>query len=254
MGKKINRIGETLINNYGNTITIIEYNNANNITVKFGDGSISKNRTYNEFKKRSIKSLYDKSQCGVGFLGEGKYTVKDNKNNQTLQYKYWFCMLYRCYNDICLKKEPQYKDCTVCEEWLCYQNFAEWFDKNYYKCIEELELDKDILHKGNKIYSPENCVFVPSRINKLLIKRQNYRGDYPIGVTFHENINKYRARCCTLTGRKSLGCYDTPHEAFSKGYKPFKEKYIKQVANEYKNIIPTKLYNALCNYEVEITD
>ena len=45
-----------------------------------------------------------------------------------------------------------------------------------------MAIDKDILYKGNKIYCPEKCIFVPFSINSLFTKRQNRRGDYPIGV------------------------------------------------------------------------
>ena len=37
-------------------------------------------------------------------------------------------------------------------------------------------------------------------------------------------------------------------------YKEFKEKYIKQIADEYKDLIPKELYEALYKYEVEIND
>ena len=50
-----------------------------------------------------------------------------------------------------------------------------------------------------------------------------------------------------------LGHYNTPEEAFQ-AYKQFKENYIKQVADEYKELIPEKLYNAMYEYEVEIED
>jgi hypothetical protein len=36
--------------------------------------------------------------------------------------------------------------------------------------------------------------------------------------------------------------------------KNFKENYIKQVADEYKDLIPQKVYEALYRYEVEIND
>ena len=53
--------------------------------------------------------------------------------------------------------------------------------------------------------------------------------------------------------RISKICKDLSEEAF-KSYKTFKEKYIKQVADEYKDKIPKKLYDAMYRYEVEITD
>ena len=52
---------------------------------------------------------------------------------------------------------------------------------------------------------------------------------------------------------RNLGYFETPKEAF-KSYKTFKEQYIKQVADEYKDKIPKKLYEAMYNWKVEITD
>jgi hypothetical protein len=115
-------------------------------------------------------------------------------------------------------------------------------------------LDKDILYKGNKVYSPETCVFVPERINILFVKSDKIRGEYPIGVTWRKDRGRFSSRCCDAHGTyKPLGCYDTVEGAFN-AYKTFKEKVIKQVADEYKHLIPNKLYQAMYNYQVEIND
>lgn len=50
-----------------------------------------------------------------------------------------------------------------------------------------------------------------------------------------------------------LGTYDTQEKAFEI-YKYYKEKNIKVVADYFKSQIPTILYDALYEYEVEITD
>ena len=167
-------------------------------------------------------------------------------------------MLKRCYSDECQKKHPTYKDCTVCEEWHNYSDFKEWFDNNYYEIEgERMALDKDILVKGNKIYSPNTCVFVPQNINTLFIKSNKTRGKYPIGVYFRKDKNKYQAQCRIVyngkTQQEFLGLYNTIEDAF-KVYKQFKENCIKQVADEYKDKIPNNLYKAMYNYKVEITD
>ena len=168
-------------------------------------------------------------------------------------YQSWKSMFCRCYDSNFQKKNPTYKDCTVCDEWLLLSNFKEWFDENY---IEGYALDKDILVKGNKVYSPDTCCFVPSEINALLTKRQNYRGELPIGVTIHNDSFNYRATI-NLNGkkRKYLGCFSTPKEAFEV-YKKAKEEYIKGIAEKYykEESISEKVYNALMNYEVEIND
>ena len=135
-----------------------------------------------------------------------------------------------------------------------FQNFAEWYEENKYEVHgEKIHLDKDILIKGNKIYSPETCLLVPQRINDLFIKRGNDRGDSPIGVCNPNEDNKYMVQC--LQGNKSrfIGYYDDELEAFY-AYKTAKESYIKQVADDYKDKIPPIVYNALYNYEIEITD
>ena len=83
---------------------------------------------------------------------------------------------------------------TVCKEWMSYENFKNWFDNNYYEIDGEIMcLDKDILFKNNTIYSPKTCVFTPKRINNLFTKRQNDRGDYYIGVTYHKKTGKFES-------------------------------------------------------------
>jgi hypothetical protein len=166
-------------------------------------------------------------------------------------------MLFRCYDKIGRKQNPTYNDVTVCDEWLCFQVFAKWYDDNYYLIDNErMEIDKDILIKGNRVYSPKTCCIVPHNINLLFIKNDKLRGDLPIGVNYHKNENKYIAQCHTLKNKynTTLGRFKTPEEAFYLGYKPFKESYIKEVAENYKDKIPKELYDAMYRYKVEITD
>ncbi len=115
-----------------------------------------------------------------------------------------------------------------------------------------MAIDKDILNKGNKIYSPETCVFVPQNINSLFVKRDKSRGNDPIGTNQLPSGN-YEVRCNNGEESDYLGRFDNIYEAFY-AYKVHKEKIIKQVADEYKEYIPQKLYHALYNYQVEITD
>jgi hypothetical protein len=163
-------------------------------------------------------------------------------------------MIHRSYSDKLQIKQPAYKGCTVAEEWHNFQTFAKWFDENYYEVEgERMELDKDILVKGNKHYSPETCVFVPKTLNTLLIKASVRRGLLPIGVS--KNNGKYQANCYnTSVGKlEYLGRFDNPEDAFLV-YKEYKEQNIKKVAEDYKSRIPEILYSALVNYKVEITD
>ena len=98
-------------------------------------------------------------------------TTTTIKGKDKKSYQCWSNMLKRCYNKNVHNKQPTYKDCSVCNEWLCYANFEKWYDENYYEIEgERTELDKDILFKGNKVYSPITCIFVPQRINTLFTK------------------------------------------------------------------------------------
>lgn len=259
MGRKmIDRTGEENYNNEGTLMKIISYKDANHIIVEFQDKYRAKvHAAYREFKKGNVKNPYDKTVFNIGYLGEGKHKVKEN-GEITKIYTCWRNILMRCYDPYKLNKYPTYRDCIVCEEWHNFQNFAQWYEENYYEIEgEKMCLDKDILVKGNKIYSPTTCIFVTQRINNLIVKSDASRGKYPIGVRWHKENNKFEAKCSIVDKEDNktiyLGLYDTSKEAFS-SYKIFKEKYIKQVANEYKDKIPKKLYDALYKYEVEIND
>ena len=191
-------------------------------------------------------------------LARGEYKTKEN-GKQIRVYDTWHGMLERCYDKKWHKKYPNYIGCKVSKEWHNFQNFAKWYYDNYYEVKgERMHLDKDILLKHNKIYSKENCIFVPQTINGLFAKCDKSRGDSVIGTSFLKN-GKYQVSCSLLnpeTGKsksKYLGIYDTEIEAF-KIYKYYKEKNIKEVADYYKELIPEKLYDGMCNYEVEIDD
>ena len=226
-------IGETNLNKNGSKMTVVKYINYDNIIVEFEDGYKTSIR-YDIFKSGSVKNPNDKIIFNKGYLGEGKYNTRNNKNI----YRTWYDIMMRCYNFQVQEKHPTYKGCIVCKEWHNFQNFAQWYEYNYYVINnEKMCVDKDILIKGNKIYSIE-------------------RGIYPIGVHYDKNKKKYMSNCTIKNKIKHLGSYDTPQEAFN-AYKKFKEKYIKEVADTYKNKypqFPKKLYDAMYNYRVQITD
>ena len=259
MGKEINRIGERNYNNFGSEMVIVNYNGCMDIDVYFPEFDwIFKHAKYNNFKKGEIKCPYERRFYNVGYLGEGKYKVSENGKN-TRVYDTWKAMLQRCYSEKEHERHPTYIGCEVYEGWHNFQNFAKWYKDNYYEVgNEKMCLDKDILFKGNKIYSPDTCIFVPETINKLFIKNDKNRGESVIGATLCKN-GKYQAQCNIInpeTGKSKqeyLGRYDTQEKAFQV-YKYHKERNIKQIADYYKIHIPQKLYDAMYNYEVEIDD
>ena len=250
------KLGQTVMQKCGEIAFIVEYVNSKDITVQFkATGELVKTR-YDVFVKGLVKSHFTASVYGIGI--KGTEVTRDETGNVLDSYSCWQNMLQRCYSAKFQEKRPTYKGCSVSEEWLYYPNFKKWYEANYYEIDNKTsQLDKDVLIKGNKIYSPETCVFVPQFINKLFTKRQKLRGDLPIGVSYNKASKKYQAGLSVFKNGKStfktLGCFNTVNEAFEV-YKQAKEDYIKEIADNYKDKIPAKLYQAMYAYRVDIND
>lgn len=242
---------------YGTKAIIVEYLDNKNVIIEFQD----KNKyrysvTYLHFKKGEIFNPFDKSAYGIGYIGVGKYNV--SKSNKEVHHCYliWKKMFERCYTTDRGNRQKAYEGCEVCEEWYCFQNFADWYMSQKYEIKnEKLCVDKDILVHGNKIYSPKTCLLVPNRINSLFAKSYAIRGDLPIGVSYYWYNNTRYLASMKINNRKTcqIGIFNNPIDAFN-AYKKEKEKYIKEVADDYKSAIPIKVYEAMYQYEILITD
>lgn len=191
---------------------------------------------------------YTPTVRGVGFLGVGNHKTRvDGKRPPA--YHTWGNMLERCYNPVCHAKHPTYVGCTVHEDWHNYQVFAEWYHAQ--AIGEGWELDKDLIVKGNKVYSAETCTFVPHEINTLLINCKAGRGDLPQGVS--RDRGRYRA-CIRVQGRRQyIGNFSTPEAAFE-AYKGVKEAHVRDMARFWKPELPERVYAALMAYTVTIDD
>lgn len=245
-------IGEENKNKHGTVMKIIEFNKMDDITIEFQDEyKYTKKTTYSNFLRGVIKNPYDKTIYGIAYTGVGKWKISEN-NKLLIEYKTWHNMLGRCF--IPKRQRGAYEKCICCDEWLNYQNYAQWYNDNYYEVDNErMEIDKDILYKGNKIYSPENCVFVPQRINLLLINRKNYRGKTLLG-TRNNNNGTFSAHTVGIDEKSCyLGSFPTEIEAFN-AYKEFRENVFVEVAEDYKNEIPDSVYQALIHRKIDITD
>ena len=256
--RKIDRTGEERVNKFGSKMIIKEYRSSIDIDVYFPEYNWTFEHTqYSNFKNGTIKCPYEPRIYGVGYISEGKYKVSEN-GKITKEYDIYHDMLKRCYDPKYQEKYSTYKGCKVEEYLLNFQYMAEWIEENYYEVPgEQMCLDKDILCKGNKVYSRETCIFVPQRINKLFIKRNNDRGNDPIGV-YQLPSGNYRVDCNNGYGKIIyLGVYSTKKEGFQV-YKEYKENLIKEVIDSYEGVIPEPFYSrlktAMYNYEVEIDD
>lgn len=134
-----------------------------------------------------------------------------------------------------------------------FQEFVVWHRKQKAYGLG-WELDKDLLVKGNKIYSQTTCVLLPKKINTLLTNRSNCRGEYPIGVRFDKRSKKFGVSCSNGEGvQEWLGTYSTVEDAFQK-YKEYKENLCKKLAETYKQNLEISAYDALFNFKVNMED
>lgn len=238
---------------------IISYTNRNDVIIEFQDQHKAQVHTaLSNIRTGNVKNPYYPSVFGVGIIGN-KYPTYISKGNPTKEYVMWKAILNRCFykqaNNI-----QCYEDCTICDEWLLYENFYEWvhsqenFEQLYNSKIR-FDVEKDILIKNNILYSPNTCCIVPHNVNALFVKQQFHRGDYPIGVCYDKEQDKYASYLCIHGRQHRLGRFNSIEEAFI-NYKMEKEKLIKKIAQEEydKGNITQKCYKSMINYEVEITD
>ena len=191
---------------------------------------------------RSLKNR--KLVEGVG-VNDADYQTQPTVNGKRIIcpfYRKWHAMLIRCYSKKHLKSQPSYVGCSVCKEWLTFSTFKKWMvDQEW----EGKHLDKDILNKGNKIYSPNGCIFVSNDINSLIVDSGKRRGKHPKGVHYQKAIGKFQV-CCKIRGKSThVGYYSNAIDA-SEAYIEFKREHIAKIALTQKE----PLKSALLTYDV----
>ena len=183
---------------------------------------------------------------GVG-INDADYAI-NGKDGPCVFHRAWSSMLYRCYSEYYQKKYPTYKGCSVCKEWLTFSNFKKWME---YQDFEGKQLDKDILISGNKVYSPDACVFISSAVNSLLNDHGSARGKYKQGVTWCKRNNKFISQISLHGVNKNLGRYDTEQESHA-AYVKAKSSYIREVADTQESKVRSALYRHAAELEKTI--
>ena len=249
-------VGKVYKSKLSGDFKIVKYNDAKDVEIQFLKTGFEMTVELGSIKNGSVKDPYIPSVFGVGMLGT-KYPSREGDRN-TKEYMLWVDMLRRCYSDDFKKRYPTYEGCEVSNNFKSYEYFYEW-------CNEQVgfgndgngnpfHLDKDLLVKGNKVYSETTCVFLPQEINTLLIKSTATRGKHLIGVYWSNTNKAFVAQVGKNKGKQEyLGCFKTEIEAFN-AYKQAKESFIKEQAEKRKGQIDERVYKALMNYEVSIDD
>lgn len=176
---------------------------------------------------------------------EKEFVFVDGKRKQVTvwtcpYYNTWGNMLCRCYSASFKRRSPTYEGCIVHEDWHLFSDFKAWMETQDW---EGKQLDKDILVEGNKVYSPETCVFVSQSLNSFMLEGANSTNKYPIGVTWCKTKQKFKARCCNpFTGKDdSLGYHNCPQKA----HEAWKARKA-ELAQEYINTLTdTRIMDAL---------
>ena len=245
-------VGRILKSKNSGDFKILKYNDSRNVEIQFLTTGYETTVQLTNLRNGNVKDRHLPSVYGVGVIGD-KYPTRVN-GVRTKGYALWCHMLERCYSDSFKKRCPTYEDCEVCDKFKSYEYFYEWCHNQIGFDNEGWHLDKDLLVKGNKVYSEDSCIFIPQEINKVLVKREALRGEHLIGVCWNKKASAFVARVRKNKGkREHLGYFNTELEAFNV-YKTAKESYLKEQANEWKSQIDERAYDALMNYELKIDD
>lgn len=252
------RVGDEFTTNEGYKVSVVGYRNKNNVDILFTEPrEYVKTVRAGNLKKGHVANPFHCSVYGVGYIGVGKYYQYDQIRKPTPEYKVWSSMLGRVYCENYLNRFPTYRDVTIHDDWYDFQKFGEWCNSQTGFGRDSWDLDKDILVKGNKVYAPDVCCFVPYQINRQFTFSGKTRGEYPLGVTWHKQRQCFIAQLNEFVDGKRvsghIGVYNNIESAFL-AYKKVKEARIREVAEKWKSEIDEKVYQALVNWKIEITD
>ena len=234
-------------NNYGE-FEIIGIENSRKVTVKFINTNFTKSVDSRVIRKGVVK---DNSLARYGSGAVLDVTGKGVGEDEIQSL--WSSMIFRCYSEAQHKTRPRYKNCEVSENFKSFSFFKAWCKTQVGFNVKGYALDKDLLFKGNTLYSENTCVFVPREVNNALEKANKSRGNLPIGVCFDKSRSKFKVAMKCYGKTKFLGRYDSIENAFN-SYKVAKEDYLKELADKWKGKIDTRAYEALMSYVVEVTD
>jgi len=188
-----------------------------------------------------------KKVYGVG-INDSDYSISQIINGKQVLCEYytkWRGMLQRCYDEKFQVKQPTYIGCSVDKRWHSFINFKTWMQEQDW---EGKHLDKDLLIEGNKVYSPETCLFISRHVNNFTISLDNLIEDQ-IGI--EKRKSGYKVVIGGNKNREYVGTYSTQIEAqeawYNRKYEITIELADKQSDPRVKNAILARLEKGRIN-------
>lgn len=172
-------IGGAYLSKTSGIFKVVEKLPPKQLKVRFVESGYEKVYYFTNVKTGTLKDPFYRSVLGIGYMGIGPYSSYDSdRKTHSRSYVTWRNMLHRLSPGVC---EP-YSDCSVSEEWKCYQIFAEWYENQPGSNLDGWEIEKDFLKPNNRVYCAENCCLLPKAINNFIRSNKHLRHGLPIGV------------------------------------------------------------------------
>lgn len=244
-------VGQIYENKRGSRAEVVYYEDSKRVWICFlDDVGYVRSVGAKDLKKGDFKNPFHPSVYGMGCIG---ILTEDIKTHPLYKkcYSCWNSAVERCYSERWHKKFPTYEKCTICKDWLVFTNFFKWYINQVGSEIEGIQLDKDLLVRGNKVYSPETCCLVPCILNNIVLNNESSKGKYKRGVTFDRRCGVFQASISIRNKPKTLGVYKDEDSAH-KAYLIAKKSVIVELANDWKGRVEDKVYFALLEWDVDV--
>lgn len=216
------RVGEKFLHPKYGEYEIVEYHNCEKVRIRFARTGYEYCTSYNHIQSAEVLDAFFR----------GKYNnIKGCSDCDPKAYKSWYNMLHRVNNS------RGYKHTSVCDDWLIFKNYKDWYDSQYKE--DGWHLDKDILSNGGGLYSPETCCFLPPIVNTFFVKHKKAKG-----YSYNKRRKKFEAYCRTMGKYVHLGMFKTAEEARN-AYLSFKKGLLQNLIEPYKDRITDNVYKAM---------
>lgn len=165
-----------------------------------------------------MKKCFGVGLCDVDYKVQIEGPRKEGKRDVLWRcpyYQTWMSIMRRAYSEKQQKRSPTYRGCSVDERWHKLTSFKSWVEAQplhsaWLEDNQAIQVDKDFIVDGNKIYGPDTCVLLPSSINVLLCSLKHDIGDYPLGVFYKKANKKFQSQIFTKGKKLYLGLYEDP--------------------------------------------